>query len=148
MTSRGHSKNAVIRQLIAVGEMWLKPHVQGERQMRYMLMVAAMLLLGGCAAEMDGKANPAAAAGDARGVDLWTPKAGLIALVQVLKPDKFYKLANKLRPDLANRPLAGMAYFTKKQCLVWIRSDLKPAQFRHTLAHELRHCESGKFHDK
>ncbi len=115
--------------------------------MRWMLVVAAVLLLGGCAAKTGSSGQPVAA-GDGRGVALWTPKPGLVALVQILKPKAFYKLANKLRPDLANRPVAGMIYFTKNQCLVWLRSDLKPTEFRHTLAHELRHCESGRFHDK
>ena len=118
--------------------------------MRSVTTIVAALFLAGCAAEYGGSSvrSGPVAAGDARGVDLWTPKPGLTAVVQILSPDKFYKLANKLRPDLSNRPVAGMTYFAKKRCLVWLRSDLKPTQFRHTLAHELRHCEEGHFHKK
>jgi hypothetical protein len=51
-----------------------------------------------------------------------------------------------VRPDLSNRPVSGLTYFNKKRCIVWVRADLSPTDFRLTLAHELRHCESGQYH--
>ncbi|MDH3234998.1 MAG: hypothetical protein OEQ29_15875 [Alphaproteobacteria bacterium] len=85
-------------------------------------------------------------AGNGAGAATWVPKPGLIATVIVMAPEKFYKLANTLRPELRNRPVAGLAYFNKKKCIVWVRSDLSPTDFRLTLAHELRHCQGGHFH--
>jgi hypothetical protein len=119
--------------------------------MRRLLAIAIVLLLGGCVTDARqptaaGSAAGSAAAGGPEGVALWTPKPGLAATVIVLAPEKFYKLANTVRPDLANRPVSGLAFFSKKKCIVWVRSDLRPTDFRLTLAHELRHCQTGRWH--
>jgi len=119
--------------------------------MKRLLVVAVVVLLGGCVSD-GGQAgvargpvgaNSAASAGD---VALWTPKPGLVATVIVMEPEKFDRLADTVRPDLRNRPVSGLAYFAKTRCIVWLRANLKPTEFRHTLAHELRHCQAGQFH--
>ena len=116
--------------------------------MKRVLAIATVVLLSGCvsadrsATHIPGSIGAGNGAGAASGV----PKPGLIATVIVMAPEKFYKLANKLRPELRNRPVAGLAYFNKKKCIVWLRSDLSPTDFRLTLAHELRHCQAGHFH--
>lgn len=116
--------------------------------MKCLVAIAMVFLLSACVS--DGRtANPGQStvgAGSATGAALWVPKPGLVATLIVMEPEKFYKLANTVRPELRNRPVAGLAYFNKKKCIVWLRSDLSPTDFRLTLAHELRHCQSGNFH--
>jgi len=110
--------------------------------------IAMAALLGGCVSDGAGTSASSGpvAAGGYGGVENWSPKPGLVATVIVMEPEKFYQLANKVRPDLANRPVSGLAYFNKKKCIIWVRSDLGPTDFRLNLAHELRHCQAGHFH--
>jgi hypothetical protein len=112
------------------------------------LAVVMVVLLGGCAGESGETSTHGgpAGAGGFVGIANWVPKPGLVATVTVMEPDKFYELANKLRPDLANRPVSGLAYFNKKRCFIWVRSNLLPSEFRLNLAHELRHCQDGNYH--
>jgi len=117
--------------------------------MKCVAAIAMVFLLSACVS--DGRsASPghnSVGAGSATGAALWVPKPGLVATVIVMAPEKFYKLANTVRPGLRNRPVSGLAYFNKKKCIVWLRSDMSPTDFRLTLAHELRHCEAGHFHN-
>jgi hypothetical protein len=110
--------------------------------------IAMVVSLGACVSDGAGTSTPhgAVAAGGFRGAVNWVPKPGLVATVIVMEPEKFYKLANTMRPDLANRPVSGLAYFNKKKCIIWVRSDLSPTDFRLNLAHELRHCQEGQYH--
>jgi hypothetical protein len=117
--------------------------------MRRLLAIAMVVVLGGCVSDGVGTRTPSGpvAAGGLAGAANWVPKPGLVATVIVMEPEKFYRLANKLRPDLANRPVSGLTYFNKKKCIIWVRSDLLPSEFRLNLAHELRHCQNGHYHD-
>ena len=116
--------------------------------MKHLLAIATVVLLSACVS--DGRTantgGTSIGAGSAAGAASWVPKPGLVATVIVMAPEKFYKLANTVRPELRNRPIAGLAYFNKEKCIVWLRSDLTPTDFRLTLAHELRHCQVGHFH--
>jgi len=116
--------------------------------MKRLLAIAMVVVLGGCVNDGAGTSTPGGpvAAGNFAGAERWVPKPGLVATVIVMEREKFYKLANTVRPDLANRPVSGLTYFAKKRCIVWVRADLSPTDFRLTLAHELRHCESGHYH--
>ena len=120
--------------------------------MKRLLAIAMVVLLGGCVSNGAGTNTPRGpvgpvGAGGIAGAANWSPKPGLVATVIVMEPEKFYRLANKLRPDLANRPVSGLAYFNKKKCIIWVRSDLRPSEFRLNLAYELRHCQTGHYHD-
>jgi hypothetical protein len=116
--------------------------------MKRLFAIAMVVLLGGCVSDGAGTSasNGPVGAGGIAGAANWVPKPGLVATVIVMEPEKFYRLANKLRPDLANRPVSGLTYFDQKKCIVWVRSDLLPSEFRLNLAHELRHCQAGQYH--
>ena len=88
--------------------------------MKRLLSIAVVALLGGCVSDGNsvgaahgqatrGHGVPVAANSAASGADVarWTPKAGLVATVIVMEPEKFYKLSDQVRPDLRNRPVAA-----------------------------------------